>query len=41
MYIVQVYVEVKENDVDKFIFATYENAFNSLQEYGVVRFDVL
>ena len=41
MYIVQVYVKVKENDVNPFIFASYENAVNSLQEDGIVRFDVL
>ena len=41
MYIVQVYVKVKENDVDQFIFASYENAENSLKEDGVVRFDIL
>ena len=41
MYIVQVYVKVKENDVNQFIFASCENAVNSLQEDGIVRFDVL
>jgi len=41
VYIVQVYVKVKENDVDQFIFASHENAVNSIQEDGIVRFDVL
>ena len=41
MYIVQVYVKVKEKDVDQFIFASHENAVDSLQEDGIVRFDVL
>jgi quinol monooxygenase YgiN len=41
MYIVQVYVNVKQNYVNKFIAATMENARNSILEPGVVRFDVL
>jgi len=41
VYIVQVYVKVKENNVDLFISASYENAVNSLQEDGIIRFDVL
>lgn len=41
MYIVQVYVKVKENDIDAFIKITRENAENSLGEDGVIRFDVL
>ena len=41
MIIVQVYVKVKENYIGEFITATRENARNSLQEPGVVRFDFL
>lgn len=41
MFIVQVHVKVKGNDVDQFIFASHENAVASLQEDGIVRFDVL
>jgi quinol monooxygenase YgiN len=41
VYIVQVYVKVKENDVNLFIIASHENAVKSLQEDGIVRFDVL
>lgn len=41
VYIVQVYVKVKENDVNQFINASRENAENSLREDGIVRFDVL
>jgi len=41
VYIVQVYVKVKDNDVNPFILATHENAVNSLKEDGIVRFDVL
>ncbi len=41
MYIVQVYVKVKENDVNQFIIASQENAENSLKEDGIARFDVL
>ena len=41
MYIVQVYVKVKKNDLNPFISATHENAVNSLHEDGIVRFDVL
>ena len=41
MYIAQVYVRVKENDVNSFIIASQENAVNSLREDGIIRFDVL
>ena len=41
MYIVQVYVKVKESEVKSFIIASNENAVNSLQEDGIVRFDVM
>lgn|SRR5690554_1034370 len=41
MYIVHVYVHVKEDRVEEFRSATMENARNSLQEPGVARFDVV
>lgn len=41
MFIVHVFVRVKENLVDEFRNATIENARNSLQEQGIARFDVL
>ena len=41
MYIVQVYVEVKEMNIESFINATVENANNSIKELGIARFDVL
>ncbi len=41
MYIVHVFVHVKESRVEEFRQATIENARNSLQEPGVARFDVL
>ena len=41
MYIVHVFVHVKENLVEEFRSATVENARNSLQEPGVARFDVV
>jgi len=41
MVIVQVYVRVKENYLDDFIQATINNAKNSIQEPGVVRFDFM
>jgi (4S)-4-hydroxy-5-phosphonooxypentane-2,3-dione isomerase len=40
MIVVQVYVKVKEKDISSFIEATKENAFNSLNEKGIHRFDV-
>ncbi len=41
MYIVQVYVHVKEDQVEAFRKASEANARESLKEPGVARFDVL
>lgn len=41
MHIVHVFVQVKPGDVDGFIDATLKNAKASVQEPGIVRFDVL
>jgi (4S)-4-hydroxy-5-phosphonooxypentane-2,3-dione isomerase len=41
MLIVHVFVHVKADSVDAFIAATLENARNSYQERGIVRFDVV
>jgi len=41
MLIVHVFVHVKPESVEDFIEATIENARNSLEEPGVVRFDVI
>lgn len=41
MLIVHVFVYVKPDAVDAFTAATLENARNSVQEPGVVRFDVI
>ncbi|MBN1799695.1 MAG: antibiotic biosynthesis monooxygenase [Spirochaetales bacterium] len=41
MFIVHVFVHVKENQIDDFKSATLENAANSVQEQGIARFDVL
>lgn len=41
MFIVHVFVHVKENLIAEFRSATIENARNSLQEPGVARFDVV
>ena len=41
MLIVHVFVHVKPDAVDAFSAATLENARNSVQEPGVVRFDVI
>ena len=41
MLIVHVFVHVKADTVDAFIAATLENARNSYQERGIVRFDVV
>ena len=41
MLIVHVFVHVKPDAVDAFAAATLENARNSVQEPGVVRFDVV
>jgi len=41
MFIVHVFVHVKENRIEDFKKATVENAENSLKEPGVARFDVV
>jgi quinol monooxygenase YgiN len=41
MLVVHVHVQVKPESVDAFRAATLENARNSIEEPGVVRFDVL
>lgn len=41
MYIVQVHIRVKEDQIEEFIKATRENAANSNKEEGVARFDFL
>lgn len=41
MYILHVFIRVKQELLQPFIEATLENARNSVQEPGVVRFDVL
>lgn len=41
MFIVHVFVHVKEDNIEAFKTATFENAQNSLQESGIARFDVL
>ena len=41
MLIVHVFVHVKPESVDAFIAATLENARDSVQEAGVVRFDLV
>ena len=41
MLIVHVFVHVKPESVDAFVAATRENARNSAEEPGVVRFDIL
>ena len=41
MLIVHVFVHVKPDAVEAFSAATLENARNSLQEPGIVRFDVI
>ena len=41
MLIVHVFVHVKPDSVDAFTAATLENARNSVQEPGIVRFDVV
>ena len=41
MYVVHVFVHVKETCLDAFIKATIENASNSLKEPGVARFDFM
>ena len=41
MLIVHVFVHVNPHRVDAFIAATLENARNSVQEPGIIRFDVV
>jgi len=41
MYIAHVYIHVKPEFVEQFRAATVENARNSIQEAGIVRFDFL
>jgi autoinducer 2-degrading protein len=41
MFIVHVFVHVKEDQVEAFKAATVENARNSVQEKGIARFDVI
>jgi (4S)-4-hydroxy-5-phosphonooxypentane-2,3-dione isomerase len=41
MLIVHVHIHVKADSVDAFIAASLENARNSVQEPGVVRFDLV
>jgi len=41
MYIVQVCIRVKEDQIEEFIKATKENAANSSKEEGIARFDFL
>jgi quinol monooxygenase YgiN len=41
MYIVHVFVHVKDDQVEAFKSATVENAGNSLKETGVARFDII
>ena len=41
MFIVHVFVHVKDDQIDAFKTASMENARNSVQEPGVARFDVI
>lgn len=41
MFIVHVFVHVKEESVEAFKEATLENARNSVEEAGIARFDVI
>lgn len=41
MFIVHVFVHVKEDQVEAFKAASVENATNSVQEAGIARFDVI
>ena len=41
MFIVHVYVHVKDDQIDAFKAASLENARDSVQEPGVARFDVI
>jgi len=40
MFIVHVFVHVKEDSIDAFKEATIENAKNSINEEGIARFDI-
>lgn len=40
MYIVQVHIKVKSENIEAFITATLDNAKNSIKEPGIVRFDI-
>ena len=41
MFIVHVFVKVKEDQIEAFKQASLENAHNSIQETGIARFDVI
>ena len=41
MFIVHVFVHVKEDQIEAFRQATLENARNSIKESGIARFDVV
>ena len=41
MFVVHVFIQVKDDVVDEFVKATLANAEASLQEPGILRFDVL
>lgn len=41
MYVVHVYVQVKDDFIDEFKNLTIENAKNSILEPGIARFDVI
>ena len=41
MFIVHVFVKVKEDQIEAFKQASLENARNSIQEPGIARFDVI
>ena len=41
MIVVQVYIKIKRAMINDFITATIENASNSIQEPGIIRFDFL
>ena len=41
MFVVHVYVHVKDSCIDAFKEATKVNAYNSVQEPGIARFDVM
>ncbi len=41
MFIIHVFIRVKEDRIEAFRAATLENARNSVQEKGIARFDVM